>query len=76
MVSLYLSITNVSLAKTYLLNIMILADALAVVRPARVYLLDFLCSSFQLYVLLSPYLCFIFFLYLDIYVLRDYAWIS
>ena len=30
-----------------------------IVRPTRVYLLDFFCSCFQLYVLLSPYLCFI-----------------
>ena len=31
----------------------------AVVRPTRVYLLDFFCSSIQFYVLLSLYLCFI-----------------
>ena len=42
----------------------------------RVYLLDFFCSGIQYYVLLSPYICFIFFLYLDLYVLRDGAWIS
>ena len=42
-------------------------DALAVVRPTRVYLLDFFCSGIQFYVLLSPYLCFISFLYLDLY---------
>ena len=51
-------------------------DTLAVVRPTRVYLLDFFCSGIQLYVLLSPYLCFISFLYLDLYVLGDDAWIS
>ena len=51
-------------------------DALAVVRPTRVYLLDFFCSGTQFYVLLSPYLCFISFLYLDLYVLGDDAWIS
>ena len=35
-------------------------DALAVVGPTVVYLLDFFCSSIQFYVLLSPfYLCFI-----------------
>ena len=45
------------------------SDALAVVRPTRVYLLDFFCSGIQFYVLLSPYLCFISFLYLDLYVL-------
>ena len=51
-------------------------DTLAVVRPTRVYPLDFFCSGIQLYVLLSPYLCFISFLYLDLYVLGDDAWIS
>ena len=52
------------------------SDALAVVRPNGVYLLDFVCSGIQFYVLLSPYLCFNFFLYLDLYVLGDDAWIS
>ena len=46
-------------------------DAVAVVRPIRVYLLEFFCSSVQFYVLLSPYLCFNYFLYLDPYVLGD-----
>ena len=50
--------------------------ALAVVRPIRVYLLDFFCSGIQFYLLLSPYLCFISFLYLDLYVLGDDALIS
>ena len=49
---------------------------LAVVRPTRVYLLDFFYSGIHFYVLLSPYLCFISFLYLDLYVLGDDAWIS
>ena len=41
------------------------------------YLLDFLCSGIQLYLLLIPYLCFIsFLLYLDFYVLGDDALIS
>ena len=35
--------------------------------------LQHLCKAF---VLLSPYLCFISFLYLDLYVLGDDAWIS
>ena len=30
-------------------------------------------SSIQLYILLSPYLCFILFLYLDLYLLGDYT---
>ena len=42
----------------------------------RVYLLDFLCSSIQIYLLLSSYLCFISFLYLDLYVLGDDALMS
>ena len=51
-------------------------DTLAVVRPTGVYLLDFFCSSIQFYLLLSPYLCFISFLYFDLYVLGDDALIS
>ena len=47
-----------------------------VVRPAGVYLLDFFCSGIQFYVLLSPYLCLMSFLYLNVYVLGDDAWIS
>ena len=39
----------------------------------RVYLLDFFCSVNQFYLLLSPYLCFISLLYLDVYVLGDDA---
>ena len=50
-------------------------DALAV-RSTGVYLLDFFCSGIQFYLLLSPYLCFISFLYLDLYVLGDDALIS
>ena len=52
------------------------ADAVSAVRPARVYLFDFFCYSIQLYVLLSPYFCFISFLYLDLFVLGDESWIS
>ena len=40
-------------------------DALVVVRPTGAYLLDFLYFDIQFYLLLSPYLCFISFLYLD-----------
>ena len=46
------------------------------VRPTRVYLLDFCGSGIQFYLLLSPYLCFISFLYLDLYVIGDDALIS
>ena len=46
------------------------------VRPKGVYLLDFFCSGIQFYLLLSPYLCFISFLYLNLYVLGDDAFIS
>ena len=49
---------------------------LAVVRPTGVYLLDFFCFCIQFYLLLSPYLCFISFLYLDLYDLGDDALIS
>ena len=62
--------------KTYLLMRWQGPEALAVVRSTGVYLLDFFCSGIQFYVLLSPYLCFISFLYLDIYVQGDYALIS
>ena len=41
-----------------------------------VYQLDFFCSGIQFYLLLSPYLCFISLLYLDLYVLGDDALIS
>ena len=47
-----------------------------VVGPTVVYLLDFFCSGIQFYVLLSTYLCFISFLYLDLYVVGNDAWIS
>ena len=53
--------------KTYLLIIWWEPDALAVVRPTGVNLLDFFCSDIQFYLLLSPYLCFISF-YILIYI--------
>ena len=43
-------------------------DDLSLIRCTGVLLLGFFCSSIQLYVL-SPYLCFISFLYLNLYVL-------
>ena len=46
------------------------------VRPTGVFLLDFFCSGIQFYLLLSPYLCFISLLYLDLYVLGDDALIK
>ena len=46
------------------------------VRPTGVYLLDLFCSGIQFYLQLSPYLCFISLLYLDLYVLEDDALIS
>ena len=46
------------------------------VGPTGVYLLDFFCSGIQFYLLLSPYLCFISLLYLDLYVLGDDELIS
>ena len=49
---------------------------MAVVRPIGVYLLDFFSPGIQFYLLLSPYLCFVSFLCLDLYVLGDDALIS
>ena len=46
------------------------------VGPTWVYLLDSFCSCIQFYLLLSPYHCFISFLYIDLYVLGDDALIS
>ena len=46
------------------------------VRHTGVYLSDFFCSGIQVYLLSSPYLCFISLLYLDLYVLGDDALIS
>ena len=46
------------------------------VGPTRVDLLIFFCSGIQFYLLLSPYLCFISLLYLDLYVLGDDAWLT
>ena len=46
------------------------------VGTTGVFLLDFFCSRIQFYFLLSPYLCFISLLYLDLYVLGDDALIS
>ena len=40
------------------------------------WLLDFFCSGIQFLLLLSPYLCFIFFIYLYLYVLEYDALIS
>ena len=41
------------------------------VGPTGVNMFDFLCSGIPFYLLLSPYLCFISLLYLDLYVLGD-----
>ena len=46
------------------------------VGPTGAYLLDFFCSGFQFYLLLSPYLYLISLLYLDLYVLGDDAFVS
>ena len=62
--------------KTYLLMRWYGPDALVVVRPTGFTCSDFFCSSIQFYLLSSPYLCFISFLYLDLYVLGDDALIS
>ena len=40
----------------------------SVVGPTGVLQLDFLCTGIQLYKMLSPYLCFLSFLYFNLYV--------
>ena len=62
--------------KTYLLMRWQGTNPLAVVRPTGLYLLDLFCSGIQFYLLLSPYICFNSFLYLDLYVLGDDALIN
>ena len=74
---LLLSRTNIS-SKTFLRSlwkVLKLCDFFKF-RITGVYLLDFFCSSIQFYLLLSPYRCFISFLYHDLYVLGDDALIS
>ena len=44
---------------------------MSVMGPTRVYMLNFFHSSIQLHILLSLYLCFISFLYLDLHLLGD-----
>ena len=61
--------------KTCLLMSWLGPDALAVVRPSRVYLFNFFSFGIQFYLLFSHYLCFISF-YLDLCVLGDDALIS
>ena len=58
---------------------MVGSDALAVCRAHRglpVGPIDFFCLGIQFYLLLSPYLFFISFLYIDLYVVGDDALIS
>ena len=45
-------------------------DVLCEVEATRANLLDFFCSGIRFYLLLSPYICFISLLYLDLYVLE------
>ena len=51
-------------------------DSIQYIQDSGVNLSDFFCSGIQIYLLLSPYLCFISLLYLDLYVLGDDALIS
>ena len=51
-------------------------DALAVCWAHQGLPMDFFCSVIQFYLLLSPNLCFISLIYLDLYVLGDDALIS
>ena len=46
------------------------------VGPTGVYLLDFICSGVQFYLLLGPCLCFVSLLYLNFYVFGGDALIS
>ena len=46
------------------------------VGPTVVYLLDFFCYGIQFYLLLSPFLCFMSLLYLDLCALGDDELIS
>ena len=62
--------------KTYLLMRWQGPGALAVCWAHWFYLLDIFCSGIQFYLLLSPFLYFISFLYLDLYVLGDDTLIS
>ena len=64
------------LLKDLSLDEMVGPGAKSVVRLTGVKLLDFFCSGIHLYVHLSPYLCFISFLYIDLYVLGDDSWLS
>ena len=48
-------------------------DALAVWRAHQVLPVGFLLLRYSVYLLLSPYLCFISLVYLDLYVLGDDA---
>ena len=51
-------------------------NGLAVCQAHRGLPVGFLFSGIQFYLLLSPYLCFISLLYLDLYVLGDDALVS
>ena len=51
-------------------------DVMSVGWPSEIYLLEFFYSGIQLYLLLSSYVCFINFLFLDLYVLGDDTSIS
>ena len=62
--------------KTYLLTRWYGPDALAVCRAHRGLPVGFLLLWYSVLILLSPYLCFISLLYLDLYVLGDDALIS
>ena len=51
-------------------------DALAIVRPTGVLLLDFFCSGIQLNILWSPMFALTPFFNLNLYVLEESSWIS
>ena len=46
-------------------------DVVSVVRPTKVLTVGLLSLRYSLYVPLRPYLCFISFLYIDLYLIGD-----
>ena len=62
--------------KDFYIDEMVAACCFGCSQARRVELLDLFSSGIQFYIRLSPYLCFISFLYIDLYVFGDDAWVS
>ena len=58
------------------MDLLCFCSVLCLLCFVRVCLYDFFCSGIPFNLLLSPYPCFIYLLYLDLYVLGDDALIS